>query len=580
MMRLGVGFKLGIWLALFGILSTALTGYYAYSKSRELLISAAEDKLLTATDVVGQRFLDALIPMTEDLSMIVALPALTALADGVAGSDEARRNTAKLAEVFASMLKSRVDYAQLRVIGVADFGKELIRTDRTSSGVETLNNDDLQEKGHFPYLFEALKLPAGAFYFSKINLNRERHWQDGFDTPTLRIATPVRGVDGSVFGIVVVNVDLNRLFNRLRSNLPRNIDLVLTNDEGDYLIHPDQRKTFGFDRGRRVLIQDDIGEINTLLKPGPVHHLLTRTHRGSQDVANAGAFVRVPFGSISPHYFVLLGLQTPLSLVLCDSKLLGVTIIQITVLCSLAAACLSFLLSFVLAKPLNAMATAVKQFEAGKAITSLPTERNDEIGYLARSFQQMSNRLSSQVGDLQAREQHLQHLAHHDQLTGLPNRAMFQLALNAMIDKARIDGSRFCLMFIDLDKFKQVNDQLGHTVGDQALQLAALRMRASVRTEDIIARLGGDEFTILVSDFQHESDVTVMAQKLIHVFDQSFVVEGHEFEMTCSIGISMFPQDGEDADQLLIAADAAMYRAKLGKRSMLEWFSDLPDGAA
>jgi diguanylate cyclase (GGDEF)-like protein len=579
-MRPGVGFKLGIWLALFGILSTALTGYYAYSKSRELLISAAEDKLLTATDVVGQRFLDALIPITEDLRMIVSLPAMTALADGVAGADGAQRNKAKLEEVFASMVKSRVDYVQLRVIGVAGFGRELIRTDRTSSGIEAVNNDDLQEKAHFPYMFEAVKMPAGEFYFSKINLNRERHWQDGFDTPTLRIATPVRGLDGRVFGIVIVNVDLNRLFNRLRSNLPGNIALVLTNDEGDYLIHPDQRKTFGFDHGRRVLIQDDIGEIKTLLKPGPVRHLLTRTSVGSHDVANAGAFVRIPFGSTSQPYFVLLGLQTPLSIVLRDSKFLGVTIIQITVLCSLAAACLSFLLSFVLAKPLNAMATAVKQFEAGKVITSLPTERDDEIGYLARSFQHMSKRLSSQVSDLQAREQSLQYLVHHDQLTGLPNRTMFQQALAAKIDQANVDESRFCLMFIDLDKFKQVNDQLGHVVGDQALQLAALRMRASVRNEDVVARLGGDEFTILVSDFQHESDVTVIAQKLIHVFDQSFIVDGHEFEMTCSIGISMFPQDGKDADQLLIAADAAMYRAKLGQRSMLEWFSDLPDGAA
>ncbi len=574
-MRLGVGFKLGIWLALFGILSTALTGYYAYSKSRELLIAAAEDKLLTATDVLGQRFLDSLTPITEDLSMIASLPALKALADGVDGADIAKRNQVKLEEVFFSMLKSRVDYVQLRLIGVAEFGRELIRTDRINTGIEAVSNDDLQEKGHFPYMFEALKMLPGEFYFSKINLNRERNWQDGFETPTLRIATPVRDAEGKVFGIVIVNVDLNRLFNRLRSNLPRHIDLVLTNDEGDYLIHPDQVKTFGFDRGRRVLIQDDIGEIKSLLEPGLVNHLLTRTGMGSQDVGNAGAFARIPFGSTSQPTFVLLGLQTPLSLVLRDSKLLGVNIIQITVLCSLAAACLSFLLSFVLAKPLNAMATAVKQFEAGKVIISLPTERDDEIGYLARSFQQMSNRLSSQVSDLQAREQHLQHLAHHDPLTGLPNRAMFQQVLEAEIGRASVDDSRFCLMFIDLDKFKQINDQLGHAVGDQALQLAALRMRASVRNEDIVARLGGDEFTILVSDFRHESDVTAMAQKLIHVFDQSFVADGHEFEMTCSIGISMFPQDGKDADQLLNAADAAMYRAKLGKRGMLEWFGDL-----
>lgn len=579
MMRLGVGFKLGIWLALFGILSTALTGYYAYSRSRELLIAAAEDKLLAATEVLGQRFVDSLTPITEDLAMIASLPALRELSDGAPGPDGAERNRARLQEIFASMLKSRVDYVQIRLIGVADYGREVIRIDRTSTGIAAVNGDELQEKGHFPYMFEALKTGPGDFYFSRINLNRERHWQTGSDIPTLRIATPVYSTAGKVFGIVIVNVDLNRLFNRIRSTLSRHIDMVLTNDDGDYLIHPDQRKTFGFDRGRRILIQDDIGDVKALLQPGPVRHMLARTNDGSHEETNAGAFVRVPFGSVEQHEFVVVGLQTPLSLVLHDSQLLGVTIIQITLLCSLAAACLSFLLSFVLAKPLNAMAVAVKQFEAGKVIVNLPTERDDEVGYLARSFLHMSSRLSSQVGDLQAREQHLQHLAHHDQLTGLPNRAMFQQALETAIGKAEADGSSFCLMFIDLDKFKQVNDRLGHVVGDQALQLSALRMRASVRNDDLVARLGGDEFTILVSNFRHESDVTAMARKLIHVFDQSFSVEGHEFEMTCSIGISMFPHDGTDADQLLNAADAAMYRAKQGMDSRLEWFSDRPDRA-
>lgn len=573
-MRFGVGFKLAIWLALFGILSTGLTGYYAYSKSRQLLISAAEDKLSTATEVLGQRFIDSLIPITEDLGMIISLPALTALANEPAGTAAAQSHQITLQEVFSSMLTSRIDYAQIRLIGAANFGRELIRTDRTDAGIAVINNDGLQEKGHFPYVFEAVKRPAGEFYFSRINLNRERHWQDGFETPTLRIAAPVRGTDGTVFGIVIINVDLNRLFNRIRSNLPRNIDLVLTNDEGDYLIHPDQDKTFGFDRGRRFLIQDDIAEIKTLLASGTVRHLLTRTKKSLQVQANAGSFLKVPFGNTDQNEFVLLGLQTPLDIVLHDSELLGMTIIQITLLCSLAAACLSFLLSFVLAKPLNAMAIAVKQFEAGKVVVNLPTERDDEIGYLARSFQQMSLRLSSQVGDLQAREQHLHHAAHHDQLTGLPNRTMFHQVLGALVQQAQSDHSRFCLMFIDLDKFKQVNDQLGHLVGDQALQVAALRMRSSVRTDDLVARLGGDEFTILIREFRHESDVTAMALKLIRVFDQPFSVDGHEFDMHCSIGISRFPQDGQDVDQLLNAADAAMYRAKLGKRGVPEWFQD------
>ncbi|GAA4011680.1 sensor domain-containing diguanylate cyclase [Actimicrobium antarcticum] len=571
-MRLGVGFKLGIWMALFGILSTSLIGYYAYSKSRELLIAASEDKLLTATQVVGQRFTDSLAPATDDLLLITSTPALRMVMEEAANPVDFAHNKAIIADLFAAMLKSHKDYLQVRLIGVGEHGRELIRADRTVTGIRLVHDDDLQEKGFLPYFFESIKLAPGTIYFSTINLNREQGKPSDRGVPTLRIATPLHTSAGNVFGIVVINLDLNRMFNRIRSNLPQSIDVILTNKSGDYLIHPDDSKTFGFDMGRRVLIQDDIPETLPLMEQTMTRSVVTRVDTNTFNSAHAAAFVRIPFGAAEQQRAVILGLQTPLRSVLHDSKILGFTIIQITLLCSLVAACLAFLLSFVLAKPLNAMAAAVKQFDAGKPIVNLPTERDDEVGTLARSFLQMSNRLSVQMADLKTRERHLNHLAHHDLLTELPNRAMFQQSLEAAITTARMHNASFCLMFVDLDQFKAVNDELGHSVGDQALQLAAMRMRGAVRGNDLISRLGGDEFTILIEGCKQSAEVEIIGHKLIKVFSEPFVVDGHTFDLTCSIGISIYPGDGQNADQMLMHADSAMYAAKQAGRNTFAWY--------
>jgi len=122
-------------------------------------------------------------------------------------------------------------------------------------------------------------------------------------------------------------------------------------------------------------------------------------------------------------------------------------------------------------------------------------------------------------------------------------------------------------MFVDLDKFKEVNDRLGHAVGDETLKLAAKRMHECLRQTDTLSRLGGDEFTILVEDLHTPSDAIGIAQKIIYFFELPFVIDEHTFVMTCSIGISIYPQHGEQALQLLENADAAMYQAKKQGRS-------------
>ena len=159
-------------------------------------------------------------------------------------------------------------------------------------------------------------------------------------------------------------------------------------------------------------------------------------------------------------------------------------------------------------------------------------------------------------------ERQLLHLAHHDPLTGLPNRLLFSARLEHALQQARRVPATIGLLFLDLDRFKNVNDSLGHALGDELLTQAAHRLRSCVRQQDTVARLGGDEFIVILQNLSDARDAGAVAEKILEALQQPFALTGHEVTVTASIGISLHPDDGQEGDTLLRNADAAMYRAK------------------
>ncbi len=174
---------------------------------------------------------------------------------------------------------------------------------------------------------------------------------------------------------------------------------------------------------------------------------------------------------------------------------------------------------------------------------------------------------------LQHDARRLEFLAHHDTLTGLPNRAMFQERAREAVAHARRHDKTAAVLFIDLDNFKEVNDELGHDVGDGLLKVIASRLRACVRGDDFIARIGGDEFCVLLQDIAEPREAAAVAQKLIHELGKDYTVGEHCLRSGASIGIACVPQDGHDVATLLRLADAAMYRAKDAGRNGYQFFS-------
>jgi diguanylate cyclase (GGDEF)-like protein/PAS domain S-box-containing protein len=174
---------------------------------------------------------------------------------------------------------------------------------------------------------------------------------------------------------------------------------------------------------------------------------------------------------------------------------------------------------------------------------------------------------SRNITERKSAQDHIWHQAHYDALTGIPNRALFYDRLTQGIGMAKRDRYELALLFLDLDKFKSVNDEMGHEAGDEVLQIAAARIRGLLRESDTVARIGGDEFTVILPRIAGREDAAEVAAKIVDALAVPFQLSkahanAREVMIGCSVGIAVFPADTESPDGLVVAADAAMYEAK------------------
>jgi diguanylate cyclase (GGDEF)-like protein/PAS domain S-box-containing protein len=181
----------------------------------------------------------------------------------------------------------------------------------------------------------------------------------------------------------------------------------------------------------------------------------------------------------------------------------------------------------------------------------------------------------SDISERKSAEERILHQVYYDQLTDLPNRVLFTDRLNQVLGLSKRHADHhFAVMFLDLDRFKLINDSMGHDAGDQLLQQAAHRLRGSVRESDTVARMGGDEFTIVLSEIKNSKDAANVAQKILDAFRPPFYLNGEEVFVSVSIGISVYPDDGNNIEILLKNADMAMYRAKGAGGSWFELYDE------
>ena len=169
-------------------------------------------------------------------------------------------------------------------------------------------------------------------------------------------------------------------------------------------------------------------------------------------------------------------------------------------------------------------------------------------------------------------EEKMTFLAHHDVLTGLPNRLLFDANLEQALEYSKRQKKKVALLFLDLDRFKVINDTLGHDSGDQLLQVVAERIKKSVRAVDTVARLGGDEFTVILNDINQIEDALIVCKKIIEQLNKPIDLQSQQIITAASIGISIFPDDCDNKDELIKNADVAMYQAKDNGRGCYQFY--------
>lgn len=579
-MRFGIAFKLGCLMALFGVIPTILAGYYSYNSSRELMLQAAERDLLTSAQVLGRNLNSSLRNISLDAAVLTHGPQVHEL-DLLKNRVQLKTVQDNLAQSFRAMLLAHPDYMQIRLISARDHGLEWVREDRDGARIIRVEGADLQEKAHYAYVFEALRLKPGEVRISPIEINHEQGAHSGLEKPTLHVSTPIADAAGKVFGLVVINVDLDQLFSQLQSDLPKEYQVYLANRWGDLLVHPDSRRTFGFDKGRRLFLQDEFPEISHLLSDAGPPTVISRSVEPSQQAHPdrlVAAFVRLSSDSAKSEPFIVLGLGQPQSHVLAQAAQAGKDITRIALFFSLLALFVAFVASGALIAPLRKMTAAVELFSRERKVSVLEPRR-DELGVLARRFLAMKQEILSQLEDLTRSRAAFEHLARHDPLTELPNRRMCFEQLEEALLVARQHDLQMALLFVDLDHFKQMNDQYGHRFGDQVLVAVAKLLSTFSEEPDNVARLGGDEFVIFFRNVRHPEKIAALLNKLHQCFQLPLVIEGQRVKIHASMGVSLFPRDGDDIGSLIQHADHAMYAAKSAGRNRYS-FDQMEDSPA
>jgi len=217
-----------------------------------------------------------------------------------------------------------------------------------------------------------------------------------------------------------------------------------------------------------------------------------------------------------------------------------------------------FALKNMLINPLNTLVHLTEKMHSGEKLGIESLVKKDEMGFLIASFFKMNEKIHSYTKDLV-------HQAHYDKLTALPNRTYAYEALYEKTNKQNNPKFKVAVCFLDLNKFKAVNDTYGHDIGDELLKIASQRLKDSIRDEDIVCRLGGDEFLVILDNITHGDQIEYVLEGIIKVFSEQVTIKGININLSTSIGVSIFPDDSENVTELLKFADLAMYSAKENK---------------
>jgi len=427
---------------------------------------------------------------------------------------------------FLSFITAKKSYDQIRFIDST--GMEIVRVNSRDGMIQSIAAENLQNKSGRYYVKDALSLPEGAVYVSPLDLNVEKGEIENPRVPMIRFVSPVYA-DGEMKGLIVINYRAALMLEELETFGARNKgDFYLLNPDGYYLASPDDDREWGF-------MYPDGGE-NRYSLEDTVHW---------EQISRNDAFQYESSSSIISSRIIrpLDGLNVTAD----DYHWIALSVVQED---QISENVHSLLLRLFLLGAFLFLLSAIPAWSISQIVIRLRRIRRE-----------------------------LYKSANFDELTALPNRHMFNDRLEQAFIQARRYKQKGALLFIDLDRFKAVNDSYGHEIGDELLQKVGERLDACIRESDTAARFGGDEFVVLIPVEQDSGGAEILAGKLIEIISQPYRLTGVEVSVGASIGIRIFPEktdnNEESVETILKDADTAMYKAKTGgKGRFAVWKSE------
>mgnify|MGYP003647244529 CR=1 FL=1 len=374
------------------LLTVGAIGVVLYTNLVPRIIDSDSILALDQTTKLSQSFTSDIRQAEHDVTAAQSLPIVQEIADGeVSGPDW----KAILGEYFAAQLKAKPDYLQFRLIGVGDDGRELVRAERDieNDSVRIIPQAELQTKEDSKYFTEALSLSPDDVYISDIELNREYGAVQVPHIPVIRIAKSVRTTDGTEFGFLIINVDMRSVFARLQEDARADSNLYVVNEYGNYLLHPDQTRTFGFDLGHDFNLNYDFPSLAWPLTSDSSVELDVADKLGELFVIAAASVA--PAGQRRAVIIQTIPIYTFYGNLVAAGKSTGIVVLTIIAF----AIALAVFLAGSLAKPMRVMTDAAKALTEGKRLP-LPVNAQGEIGILARTFERMANDIQEKTAEL------------------------------------------------------------------------------------------------------------------------------------------------------------------------------------
>lgn len=499
------------------LLLALIATYEQQLQQRSVEIGQQEAKEI---ELIKEAFLNQLDHAARDLLIMVAQNDLQEFVNGDA------RDPYELQQSFRNIAAVKDYYDQLRLLDIE--GKELIRIQRDDDLIRTTPQDQLQNKGERYYFQEAMRLSPGEVHISPLDLNIEGGELERPFNPMIRLTTPIVDRQGNKAGAIVINLRGNHLLKELEDATETTAgQLMLINEEGYWLFGdvPGELWAFMFQEESEQRFQhwypeawEKIEQLGHGTVLGARETFIVETVEFSDRVLVDYIDQDVREGHIRHWPSWKLVSYIPASLI--SGRIRPIRNLMILL------------------------------YVAVLALVSASTSM------LTRAM------LKSRQAEIEVRQ-----LAFYDPLTGLSNRRLFSEKLELEMAHARRQGTPLALMYMDLDYFKLINDELGHDAGDAALRESADRLKECLRACDTLARLGGDEFAVLLPRPGSNDDIAKVAQRIIEKFSEAFHPLGHARHLGISIGIGVLSEAEETPSQLTQRADHAMYEAKHSGRN-------------